>query len=81
MLSTVFSVIFSMSNSMLMGFVYSDQVMLKNILVSTIFISQIFTLCWTNFIFTDMSYHSWVALLIAIIFTMILIPSFGYMTD
>jgi len=55
--------------------------MLKNGLVIIIFVFQIFSILWTAFDFTDMSYHSIIALVIAILFTMILIPAFGLITN
>ena len=64
-----------------MGFVFPNQYFLKNVLVSVIFVLQTFVLMYTNFYFDDLSYHTIISILIAIIFTLILIPAFGYITD
>ena len=80
-LSTVFSVIFSFCNSMLMGFVFPNQKKLKNGLIVIIFVFQTFSILYTTFIFENMSYHSIIALVIAIVFTSVMIPVFGLITD
>jgi len=80
MLTTVFSVMFSIFNALLMGFVFESKFQ-KNILISLIFGLQLSVLLYTNFIFSDMSFHSIISLTIAIVFTLILIPAFGYIIN
>ena len=80
MLSTVFSVMFTIFNTILMSFLFEDK-KLRNVLISITYTAQTFILYFTNFIWDDVSYHTVTALTIAILFTIILIPSFGYLTD
>jgi hypothetical protein len=80
-ISTVFSVIFSFCNSMLMGFVFPNQKKLKSGLVVIIFVFQIFSIIYTTFEFDDMSYHSIISLVISLIFTVVMIPVFSLITD
>jgi len=80
MLSTVFSVMFTIFNSILMSFIF-ERAYVKSLVVGILYSLQIFVLMWTNFKFNDMTFHSWVAVIIAAIYTMILIPAFGTLSD
>lgn len=80
MLSSVFSVMFNIFNSMLIVLVFPDK-LIKNILVCIVFVTQTFVLIYTNFIFEGISTHAVIALVIALVYTAILIPSFLYVTN
>ena len=80
MLSTVFSVMFTIFNTILMSFLFEDKRM-RNWLIITTYVAQTVILYTTNFIWDGLSYHTITALIIAILFTIILIPAFGYLTD
>lgn len=80
MLSTVFSVIFTIFNTILTNFLIEDK-KVRNTLNVLVYFLQLFILTWTNFIFTDLSMHTITALIIAFIFIIILIPSFSYLAD
>jgi len=80
MLSTVFSVMFTIFNSILMSFIYTNGKM-KSFLVGVLYSLQMIVLMWTNFNFNDMTFHSVMSIVIAIVYTIILIPAFGYLSD
>lgn len=80
MLSSVFSVMFNIFNTILMVFVIKET-NIKYILVCVIFILQTIILIVTNFKFEIISTHAIIALTISVIYTLILVPAFLFMTN
>ena len=79
MVSTVFSVMFNIFDTLLMTFVFHNRT-IKNVLVGMIYIVQIFILVATNFILDEMNYYATIALMMAVVYTLLLIPFFLYVT-
>ena len=80
MLSTVFSVIFCILNCYLASLVIDDM---RVKAVCTVFIFGLleYIIIDTTFVWDDMSSHTRTAIAIAIIYTLILIPIFGKITN
>ena len=77
MLSTVFSVVFTVMNTLLASMVNDNQ--RENYLFTIlIFIGTIITMVVHDFSLEDMNHHTIQALIIALIFSCILGPSFVY---
>lgn len=79
MLSTVFSVLFAVFNVFLASMVVTNN-FIKMSLTILVFLILITVIVYTNFIFGDMTYHTSVSLCIAIIYSFIIIPTFGYIS-
>lgn len=68
-------------NSVLITFVFDDKKQ-RYALVGSIFILQIFILILSQFIFDENTkWHSLIAILIAVLYTFILVPVFLYLTN
>jgi hypothetical protein len=80
MLSSVFSVMFNLFNSLFMVFVFDNKIV-RYSLVGTIFVLQIIILIATNFTFENLSSHAIIAIVIAIAYQGILVPAFLYLTN
>ena len=76
MLTTLFSVVFTIYNSIMMGFCYRNST-IKNVLVGILYSLQTIILMATNFDFSDISVHSSISILIAVVYTLILVPTFS----
>jgi hypothetical protein len=74
-LVSVFVVMFIVFNSMIMQFVYTE-VRTRAICISFLFLFQTISVIVSNFDFSYMSYQAWVSIVVAIFFTMILIPAY-----
>jgi len=80
MISTVFSVMFNIFNTLLMTFVFQNK-KLKYTLVIIVYALQTIILVFTNFILDEMDKRSIEALVIAVVYTLILGPAFLFMTS
>jgi hypothetical protein len=81
MLSTVFSVYIAIFNCYLASIVI-DDFRIKAVSTFLVFAIDFYTIIQTNFIFTeDITYHSVVCLAISIIYTCIMVPAFGYISQ
>ena len=79
MISTVFSVLFTIFNSVIASLVIQNQIV--NLLFSlVVFSSCVGTIMFTNFIWEQMNYHTVISIIICITYMMILVPSFGWIT-
>jgi hypothetical protein len=80
MLSTVFSVLIAVFNCYLASLVIESKIINS---VSTLIVFGIleFVIVWTNFIFGDDTNHTLLSLVLSIVFTCIMIPSFGYISS
>lgn len=76
MLSNVFSVLFAVFNCYLGSMVVYDKT-IKICLTVFVVVLVEFTIIFTSFIFEDMNYHTTVSLIIAIVYTSLMIPIFG----
>ena len=75
MLSTVFSIIFTQMDTLVLHFLWETKIQ-RSLTIIGLYSFQLIVLVQTNFIFEHMSYHSFVALTIAILYLIILIPFF-----
>jgi hypothetical protein len=80
MLSTVFSVLFAIFNCYLASMVIYDFAV-KAVCTMLVFALVEYTIIETNFIFGDVTSHTWTALVIAIAYTCIMIPAFGLISQ
>ena len=80
MLSTVFSVMFCILNCYLASLVIDDM-RVKAVCTGFIFGLLEYIIIDTTFVWDDMSSHTQTAIAIAIIYTLILIPIFGKITN
>lgn len=80
MLSTVFSVLVSVFNCYLASMVIENYYF-KAIMTFVCFGLSEYTIIYSNFIFGDITYHTQVSLWISIVFTVIMIPAFGYISS
>ena len=80
MITSVFSVMFNVFNTLFIMFTFQSNFM-KRLLVFLVFFLQIVVLVFTNFVLTDMSYHTYMALSISVVYTLILVPSFVFIID
>ena len=80
MLSTVFSVIFAILNTYLASLtIYNPRLKLP-MTVFTITVVM-FSVMQTNFIWEDMTYHTTVSIIIAIVYTIVIVVSFGFISQ
>jgi hypothetical protein len=75
MLSSVFSIIFTTMDSLVLHFLWETKLQ-RYLTIVILYTFQLLVLIQTNFIFEEMSYHSYASLTIAIVYLMILIPFF-----
>jgi len=80
MLSSVYSVMFNLFNTLFMVFVIDNKIV-KFSLTAIIFVLQIVILIATNFTFKNISGHAVIALAIAIVYQGILVPAFLFLTN
>ena len=76
-LSTLFSVLFTIFNTFIASLIFNTG-MLKIVSTIVVFSFMLFSVIYTTFIFEDLTYHTTMSLAIAIIFSIIMIPAFGY---
>ena len=79
MLSTVFTVLFAVFNTYLASMVVNDY-RVKVVCTALVFILVEFTIIQTNFILGDITMHTTTSLIIAIGYTCLMIPAFGYIS-
>jgi hypothetical protein len=80
MLSTVFSVMFAILNCYLASLVIDDA-RVKAACTLVIFGLLEFIIIDTSFNWDDLTSHSNTAIAIAVVYTLILVPMFGYITN
>jgi PAS domain-containing protein len=80
MLSAVFSVLFAVLNTYLASLVISDY-RLKAVCTVSIFTLLEYIIIDSTFHFEDMTSHTKMSIWIAIIYTLIMIPTFGYISN
>lgn len=74
-LSTVFSVLFAVFNSILASMIFDHQVM-KLCMTFVVFGFVTFSIITTTFIFDDLTYHTTVSLVMSIVYTCLMVPAF-----
>ena len=80
MLSTVFSVIFAIFNTYLASMtIYNPKLKLPMTVIT--FVVVIFSVMQTNFIWEDLTYHTTVSIVIAIVYTIVLVLAFGFISQ
>jgi len=80
MLSTLFSVVFTIFASILMTFTFENGLSLK-VASGSLYVAQTVILLVTNFDATDLSYHTLISVFIAVVYTIVLVPVFFFLTD
>ena len=80
MLSAVFSVIFTIFNSLLLSFLLKNKKFVK-IMLAIVYTMQFSILIFTNFDFTEVAYLSVAAISLCVIFAFLLVPCFSIVSD
>jgi hypothetical protein len=79
-LSTVFSILFAIFNTFLASMVF-ENIFFKLSMTFIVFGFVSFSIISTTFIFENLTYHTTVSLVMSIVYTCLMVPSFGYISS